>query len=106
MKTKEDVMNMLDRERNSWTAVRSTDSNGNNESYSTAEIESILDNIEEYDFEFVGVSPAGDIDIDVWAQEFNTGTREGLRKDLAAGSLYVARFYSDERGEMDLLLWV
>lgn len=100
-------MKMLESECGSSVAVRSTDQQGYNESYGSAEIDAILNLIDDCGYEFTGVVPvtADDIDIDVWAQDFNDEIKDNLSNDLNSGNLYVARFSSDECGEMELLVW-
>lgn len=105
MKTKGEVMAMMEANAESWVAIRTNDNQGNNESYDTAEVSAILDDIDNKGYEFSEVVPAAGIDIDVWAQGFDSEIREGLRKDLENGDLYIARFRSDEYGDMDLLIW-
>ncbi len=107
MKTREDVISMLESERGSQVAVRSTDAQGYNESHDGMEIDDVLDAIEEGGYEFLGCQPvtSEDIDIEEWAQDFDEEIRESLRESLADGELYVASFWSDERGQKDLLVW-
>ena len=107
MKTREDVISMLESERGSQVAVRSIDNQGNNESHNAMEIDDVLDAIEESGYEFIDCQPVTpeDINIEEWAQDFDEDIRESLRESLADGELYVAYFSSDERGQMDLLVW-
>lgn len=125
MKTKEEVISTLENEFNSWTAAYTADANGANANYSTCEIASMLDDIKKYGYEFVdclkAVEPNVDsedyqytvnaengtanVDIDVWGQEFGKDAIDNLRKDLKAGNLYVARFFSPDEGIYDILIW-
>lgn len=107
MKTREDVISMLESERGSQVAVRTTDTQGYNESHDVIEIDDVLDAIEEGGYEFLGCQPVtpADIDIEEWAQDFDEENRESLRESLADGELYVATFSSDECGQTDLLVW-
>lgn len=107
MKTREDVISMLESERGSQVAVRSTDAQGYNESHDAFEIDDVLDAIEEGGYEFLGCQPVTpeDINIEEWAQDFDEDIRESLRQSLADGELYVASFRTEERGQLDLLVW-
>lgn len=132
VKTKEEVMDMLEREWNSLTAVRYAAPGITRGDYITGEISSLVDGLEDYeginglkDYEFVDCLKAVDtapesedyefttnteqgtasVNIDVWAQEFGQEEVASLKAALAAGELYVARFWSPEKGSCDILIW-
>ena len=46
-----------------------------------------------------------DIEIDVWAQEFDNDTIEYMRKGIDAGGYYIATFYNDCWGTQSILIW-
>lgn len=125
MKTKEEVIAALENEFNSWTAAYTADANGANANYSTCEIASMLDDLKKYGYEFVdclkAIESNGDsedyvytvntengttnVDIDIWAQDFGPSNIESLREDLKEGRLFVTRFWSSEKGSLDILIW-
>lgn len=125
MKTKEEVLSILESEFNSWTAAYTADANGANANYSTCEIAAMLDDLKNYGYEFIDCLKAvesnvdtedyeytvdaekgtANVDIDIWGQEFSSDAIENLRKDLKAGNLYVARFSSPEEGSYDIIIW-
>ena len=46
-----------------------------------------------------------DIEIDVWAQEFDNDTIEYMRKGIDAGGYYIATFCNDCWGTQSILIW-
>ncbi len=111
MKTKEEIISMLEREFNSWAAVRTTDANGGNENYGVCEISSLIDEdadwltIHNYDYDGCEPATPENIDLDVWAQEFDADNVAALRETMESGNLYVAKFSSGEYGIMEILIW-
>lgn len=111
MKTKEEIISMLEREFGSWTAVRTADANGANENYGVCEISSLLDQdadcptIYNYEYDGCELATPDKVDLDIWAQDFGDEIKDGLRDDLKNGDLYIARFHSEEYGDMELLIW-
>lgn len=109
METKEDVIAALAFNLGASVPIRTTNSQGYNESFNVARIEDLLDSIKVS--EFIGCSKASDdkVDIDVWTQEFvDNKNIEALREDLNAGRLFIAKFRSEEEGfegYMEILIW-
>lgn len=111
MKTKEEIISMLEREFSSWTAVHTTDANGANENYGVCEISALLDEdadwltIHNYEYDGCELATPDNVDIDVWAQEFDADNIAALRETMESGNLYIAKFSSDEHGTMEILIW-
>ncbi len=111
MKTKEEIISMLESDTLASTAVRTTDTNGANESYVACEISTLIDEeadwltIYNYEYDGCDLATSDNVDLDVWAQEFSADNVEALRKTMESGDLYIAKFRSDEYGIMDILIW-
>lgn len=132
VKTREEVMDMLERAWDSLTAVRYAAPGITSGDYITGEIAALVDGLEDCeginglkDYEFVdclkavesAVEPedyefmanteqgTASVNIDIWAQEFGQEDVDSLKAALAAGELYVARFWSAEKGSCDILIW-
>lgn len=112
--TKEDVLEMLSGPHMSGclTPVRSTDAQGYNENYGATPVDSFFDE-DSGDYlpddgwiltDFCAATPES-VDLDVWAQEFDNRAKSSLEKSLEDGSLYVASFWNDHEGELDILIW-
>lgn len=111
MKTKEEIISMLESDLNASTAVRTTDANGVNENYGVCEISSLIDEdaarltIHNYEYDGCELATPENVDLDVWAQEFDADNVAALREIMKSGNLYVAKFSSDECGAMEILIW-
>lgn len=111
MKTKEEIISMLEREFGSWTAVRTADANGANENYGVCEISSLIDEdadrltIHNYVYDGCELATPDNVDIDVWVQEFDADNIAALRETMESGNLYVAKFSSGQYGVMEILIW-
>lgn len=111
MKTKDEVISMLESDLNASTAVRTADANGANENYGVCEISSLIDEdadwltIHNYDYDGCEPATPENIDLDVWAQEFDADNVAALRETMEFGNLYVAKFSSGEYGIMEILIW-
>lgn len=112
--TKEDVLEMLSGPHMSGclTPVRSTDAQGYNENYGATPVDSFFDEDGgDYlpDFRWLltdfKVATPEYVNIDEWAQEFDDNAKSSLAKSLEDGTLYVASFWNDHEGELDILIW-
>ena len=111
MKTKEQILSMLESDLNASTAVRTADANGANENYGVCAISALLDEdadwptIHNYECDGCEQATPENVDLDVWAQQFDADNVAALRETMEQGELYVAKFRSEENGEMDILIW-
>lgn len=111
MKTKDEVISMLESDLNASTAIHTTDANGGNENYGVCEISSLIDEdadwltIHNYEYDGCEKATPDNVDIDVWAQEFDADNVAALRETMESGNLYIAKFSSDEHGTMEILIW-
>lgn len=112
--TKDDVLEMLSGPHMSGclTPVRSTDAQGYNENYGATPVDSFFDEDGgDYlpDFRWLltdfKVATPEYVNIDEWAQEFDDNAKSSLAKSLEDGTLYVASFWNDHEGELDILIW-
>lgn len=111
MKTKEEVISILESDLLASTAVRTADVNGANENFGVCEISALLDEdaewltIHNYEYDGCAQATPDNVDIDVWAQEFDSDNVAALRETMESGNLYIAKFSSDEYGIMEILIW-
>lgn len=111
MKTKEEIISMLESDLNASTAIRTADANGANENYGVCEISSLINEdadwltIHNYEYDCCELATPDNVDIDVWAQEFDADNIAALRETMGSGNLYVAKFSSDKYGVMEILIW-
>lgn len=111
MKTKEEIISMLESDLNASIAIRTTDANEANENYGVCEISSLIDEdadwltIHNYEYNGCEKATPDNVDIDVWAQEFDADNVAALRETMESGNLYVAKFSSGEYGIMEILIW-
>lgn len=111
MKTKEEVISILESDLLASTAVRTADVNGANENFGVCEISALLDEdaewltIHNYVYDGCEQATPDNVDLDVWAQEFDADNVASLRETMEQGDLYVAKFSSEEHGAMDILIW-
>ena len=112
--TKDDVLEVLSGPHMSGclTPVRSTDAQGYNENYGATPVDSFFDEdggdyLPDYRWLLTGfkVATPESVNIDEWAQEFDDNAKSSLAKSLEDGTLYVASFWNDHEGELDILIW-
>lgn len=94
------------------TPVYVCDPNGANGSYTNMLVDDLL--CEEYDcfipsdnWQLLEVKSASveNTDIEIWAQEFSQNEIDALRNTLRDGKLSIARFFSEKKGYMDIMIW-
>lgn len=111
MKTKEEVISTLESDLNASTAIRTIDANGANENYGVCEISALIDEdadcltIHNYEYDGCELATPDNVDLNVWAQEFDSDNVAALRETMESGNLYVAKFSSDQNGVMEILIW-
>lgn len=96
-----------------FTPVRTTDNNGFNENYSCMPVDSFFDEESQEcllgeDWSFVEIQDANteNVDMNVWAQEFDSEESIGSLKDsLQNNQIKIASFRSEKYGNMDIMLW-
>jgi len=96
----------------SWTCMLSADKNGNNSNYGTCEANCFLDEdsdscilSENWQLTKVVEATKENCDLDIWAQEFDEGTKSNLKRNLEDRELYIASFKNDDKGTMDIIIW-
>lgn len=112
--TKDEVLEMLSGPHMSgcYTAVRSADVQGNNENYGSTPVDSFFDEEgidylpdDNWTLTSFCIATSDYVDIEVWAQEFNENDKSAFEKSMKDGSLYVASFWHDVNGVIDILIW-
>lgn len=111
MKTKEEVLAMIDCMNGCYTAAYTADINNYNGSYTAYPVDALIDEdseeylgSEEWQMTDFHKAPA-DLDVDVWAQEFAEVHVNAFKDSLFNGELYIASFWHEEKGLISLLIW-
>lgn len=116
---KEEVIEIIRKNMSGcYTCCYSCDEQGFNGAYSSAYVDDLFEEeiladshnpwcLLDEDWELRNFEPVTneDIEIDIWAQEFDEDTIENLRRDIDYGGYYIATFCSDYYGTQSLLVW-
>lgn len=114
---KEEVLKKIESIRGCYTCVYSCNEQGNNGAYHCEPVDGLLDEEIEENYNawclkedawvldsFESITN-NDIDIDIWAQEFNHETIDIIRKQIDEVSYYLAVFSNDNVGTQKILVW-
>lgn len=110
MKTKENVIDMLETMMGCQTAAYIANDNGN-ESYSVVNVDDLIDedgvNIQSENWNMTSCEEATqkNVDMEIWAQEFDDNNKMALVNTMEAGELYVASFENENGCLIKLLVW-
>lgn len=112
MKTENEVLDMLKDMNGCYTAAYTTDEQGCNSAYSAYNVDWLLDEDNDEcllhdDWYMTGFEEATleNVDLDEWAQEFDSKTVETYKAQMADGDLFVAHFENDNLGSISILIW-
>lgn len=117
--TKEEVIEIIRKNMSGcYTCCYSCDEQGFNGAYSSAYVDDFFEEeilvdshnpwcLLDEEWELRNFEPVTnkDIDIEVWAQEFDDETIDNLRKDIDDGGFCIATFHNEEWGTQSLLVW-
>ena len=117
--SKEEVIEIIRKNMSGcYTCCYSCDEQGFNGAYSSAYVDDLFEEeilvdshnpwcILDEEWELRNFEPVTneDIDIEVWAQEFDDETIENLRKAIDDGGFYIATFHNEEWGTQRILVW-
>lgn len=117
--TKEEVIEIIRKNMSGcYTCCYSCDEQGFNGAFSSQYVDDLFkeeNGVDDHnvwrlldeDWELCNFEPVTneDIEIDIWAQEFDEDTIEHLRRDIDYGGYYIATFCSDYYGTQSLLVW-
>lgn len=111
MKTKNDVLGMIQCMMGCHTPAYVADQNNNNAAYVCYPVDSLLDEdrvdylmSEDWELMDFSVAPA-DMNMDLWAQEFRQDLIEDLKRSLKNGELCIASFFNEKEGYIKLIVW-
>ena len=116
---KEEVIEIIRKNMSGcYTCCYSCDEQGFNGTYSSAYVDDLFEEeiladshnpwcLLDEEWELRNFEPVTneDIDIEVWAQEFDNETIENLRKAIDDGGFYIATFHNEEWGTQRILVW-
>lgn len=111
MKTKEEVLAMIDCMNGCYTAAYTADINNYNGSYTAYPVDALIDEdseeylgSEEWQMTEFYKAPAN-LDVDIWTQEFSEEHVNAFKNSLVNDDLYIASFVHGEKGLISLLIW-
>lgn len=112
MKTKAEALKRVQDMWGCTTVMRSTDAYGNNENYSSVEVDFFFDEgfaecLTDEDWMYIGCRHATieNTDMSIWAQEMDTHSRHALTADLEENVLDIITFRNDKVGTIEIIVW-
>lgn len=112
MKTKHDVLEMLELMTGSYTPAYVSDAQGNNGAYCAYNVDWLFDEdsneylrADDWSFEGLRLADPANIDVDVWAQEFEKRDIDDFKTMMKNSQLCIAKFRHEDRGVIELMVW-
>lgn len=112
MKTKQDVLNALELMTGSYTPAYVSDAQGNNGAYCAYNVDWLFDEdsneyirADDWSFEGLGLADPVNVDLDVWAQEFEKRDIDDFKSMMENNQLYIAKFSHEDKGVIELMVW-
>lgn len=112
MKTKQDVLNALELMMGSYTPACVCDANGSNAAYCAYNVDWLFDEdsdeyirADEWSFEGLRLADPINVDLDVWAQEFEKRDIDDFKSMMENNQLYIAKFRHEDKGIIEFMVW-
>lgn len=112
MKTKEDVLEILELMTGMYIPCYVSDEQGNNGSYCAYNVDCLLDEdsntyliADDWSFDGLRLADPINVDLDVWAQEFDKRDIDDFKSMMENNQLYIAKFSHEDRGVIELMVW-